>query len=272
MGKIAKSEDELKIELESQLELLRVLTDQYDKGDVVLGKSIATSLRVLLHDTDNSHSLLGQLGLKERKFFDTASPIVEDVPGETQRIGSFCGLVGIGVGTKDGQTYIPYLDETPGEKFGFVDFEEFWERTVFVDNHKNTFTRKEIVLAIANQDGGAHVDPKIDEKYKELAKQNSLGWKTSADGKIWNDSQGSELAAVRQIAHEILRTFVPNYPNKKMVTGGTGLIMGGMSLMFSKGANAIQKINSAPARNIKIGRNEKCPCGSGKKNKKCHGK
>lgn len=272
MSKVVKSEDEVKNELDSQLQLLRVLTDQYDKGDVIVGKSIATSIRVLVHDTDKSHSLLGQLGLKERKFLDSSSPVVEDVPGETQRVGSFCGLVGIGVGTSNEQTYIPYLDDAPGKQFGFVNFDEFWNRTIFVDKNKNVFTRKEIVLAIANQDGGAHSAPKIEEKYKELSRKNSLGWKTSSDGKIWNDPQGSELAAVRQIAHEVLRTFVSDYPNKKMVTGGTGLVMGGMSLVFSKGVDVVKKHTPLSSRDMKVGRNEKCPCASGQKYKRCHGK
>jgi hypothetical protein len=269
MNKVIKSEDELKEDFKLQLELLKVLADQYDKGDTIVGKSIATSIRVLVYDTDNSHSLLSQLCLKNRKFFDTASPVVEGVSGETQRIGSFCGLVGIGVGIKNKQSYIPYLDETPGDKFGFVDFNEYWNRNIFIDNNKNKFTRKDIVLAITNQDGGAHVDPKIDEKYKQLSRQNSLGWKTSVDGKIWDNSQGSELATVRQIAHELLHTFEPDYPYKKMVTGNTGMVIGGMSFLISKTTSHIPKLL---IKNRKIGVNEKCPCNSGLKYKKCHGK
>jgi hypothetical protein len=273
MNKIAKSKDELENDLASQLKLLCVLAEQYDKGDVIVGKSMATSIRILVHDTNNSHSLLGQLGLKNNNFLDTASPVIEDVPGKMQRVGSFCGLVGVSSGTKNGQTYVPYLDETPGGSFGFVSFDEFWNRTIFIDTNRNSFTRKEIVLAIAHQDGGAHVDPDIEEKYKELSRNNSLGWVTSSDGQIWSNSQGSELAAVRQIAHEILRSFMTGYPKKKMVTAGAGLIMGGINILLGGTTDVVQKIISTNnSRKGKVGRNEKCPCGSNEKYKRCHGK
>jgi hypothetical protein len=36
------------------------------------GERLAVSLRVLLHDTNTSHSLLGQLGKKNIKFVDAA--------------------------------------------------------------------------------------------------------------------------------------------------------------------------------------------------------
>ncbi len=270
MNKVFKSQEELKKELDSQFKLLKVLTEQYDKGDVIIGKSIATSIRVLVHDTDDSRSLLGQLNFKNRKFFDTACPDIFPVPGKIQRIGSFCGLVSIG-SVNNEQTYIPYLDEAPVKKFGFVNFDEFWNRIIFIDNNKNSFTRKEIVLAIANQDGGAHVDPKIEKKYKELSRENSLGWKASLDGKIWNDSCGSELAAVRQIAHELLRTFEIEYPYKKMVTGDAGFILGGMGFIISNTTD-VNSITDYLVNKKKIGPNKKCLCGSGQKYKKCHGK
>jgi uncharacterized protein YecA (UPF0149 family) len=67
---------------------------------------------------------------------------------------------------------------------------------------------------------------------------------------------------VRQVAHEVLRTLDPAYtpiqaPQK------SGIVIGGFELGFSHD-------RTAPSRG-KIGRNEPCPCGSGKKYKKCHG-
>lgn len=269
MTKIPQTKEDLNKQLQDQLNLLAVLADSYDAGNSVVAKSIATAVRVLVYDTQTSHSLLGQLGMKTRKFYDTSFPLESDVSTDMIRVGSFCGLVGIAVGTK--QTFIPYLDDVPAQSFGYVEFDEYWNRAIFVDQHNNSFTRKEIVLAVANQDGGAHVDPKIEEKYKQLARENALGWKTSTDGKIWNDSQGSELAAVRQIGHEILRTLVPKYPHKKMATSGDGIVIGGMGLWLGKTKEAAEKIISHD-KIPKVGRNEKCPCGSGLKYKKCHGK
>jgi len=220
---------------------------------------MATSLRVLLHDTQKSTSLLQQLSLKSNKFYDGCSDSGEEIQTENNiRVGSFCGLVGIGVGLKE--SFVPYLDEVPGNIFKEVLFDEYWNKIIFIDQGKNSLSRKDVILAIANQDGGAHVDPQIDDKYKKLARENALGWMASADGKEWTNMKGVELAAIRQIAHEILKTLIPNYKYKKITVTGNGLIMGGMGIW----------LGLQPKR--KIGRNEKCFCGSGKKYKKCHGK
>jgi len=264
MSKISQTKTELGKQLKDQLSLLTMLADSYDAGNNLVAKSIATSIRVLVHNTPKSHSLLDQLNLKNRKFFDTSLSVKGYNLPNTIRVSSFCGLVCISTHAGK-QFFIPYLDEIPKDTFKFVDFNDYWNRIIFVDNKNNRFSRKEIVLALSNQDGGAHVDPEIDEKYKKLSRENSLGWMGSADGKIWNKLEGPELAAVRQIGHEILRTFLPKYPYKKMVTSGSGLIIGGVGVWLETKSTESKK-------NVKVGRNEKCPCGSGLKYKKCHGK
>jgi hypothetical protein len=270
MGNIKQTEEELKKQLEDQLLLLKILAESYDSGDVVVAKSIATTVRLLVHDTKLSHSLLEQLNLKVNKFYDTSSEPQENNSQNEIRVGSFCGLVGIAVGGK--QTFIPYLDEVPDDKINYVDFKDYWDKIIFIDQNNVKFTRKEIILAVANQDGGAHVDPNIDEKYKKIARENSLGWITSNDGKIWNDCKGSELAAVRQIGHEILRTFLPSYPHKKMSAGENSIIMGGMGMWLGT-TNPPDKITKIDTPEFpKVGRNEKCPCGKDLKYKKCHGR
>ena len=269
MNKIPQTKEDLNNRLKDQLHLLTVLTNTYDAGNSVVAKSIATSIRVLVHDTQKSYSLLRQIEIKTRKFYDTSFLLEENDLSDMVRIGSFCGLVGITVGGS--QTYVPYLDDVPSNVFGYVDFDKYWNRIIFIDQNNNLFTRKEIVLAVANQDGGAHVAPKIEEKYKKLTQENTLGWKTSTDGKIWSDPQGSELAAIRQIGHEILRTLLPDYPYKKMVVSGNRFVMGGMGIWLGKKKETVRAISTYD-KTPKVGRNEKCPCGSGLKYKKCHGR
>ena len=267
MSKQPQSQKELLKQLNDQFELLKILSDSFDSGNRVVAKLMATTLRVLLHDTNSSYSLLKQLNLKCRKFFD--SSVDFEIGLHSQRVGSFCGLVGVSAGASE--TYIPYLDDSVGDIFGFADFDKYWNRVIFIDSKNTSYTRKDIVLAVANQDGGAHVDPEIDIKYRQLARENSLGYETSVDGKLWNKPDGAELAAVRQIVHEILRSFLPEYPNKKMVGTGNGIILGGMGVIFSKGADAVR--NFLTKKKIKkVGRNEKCPCGSNLKFKRCHGR
>ena len=54
-------------------------------------------------------------------------------------------------------------------------FEDWWNEIIF-DDTKNKFTRRDIITFVANQDGGAHVDDELHEKYAMLGKMNSLGW------------------------------------------------------------------------------------------------
>lgn len=176
MTKVQQTNDDLQKQLESQMKLLGALVDLYDQGQTVVAKSIASSIRVLLHNTDKSHSLLSQLGLETTNFFDSC--LVDGIPEDYEklkRLGSYAGLFGIGVGSEE-TTYVPYLDDIPGSKPKYAKYEDYWNRIVFSDKNNGTFTRKEIVLAVANKDGGSHVDPFLDKKYVDLAKNNSLGW------------------------------------------------------------------------------------------------
>src|SRR5947209_20532997 len=48
----------------------------FDAGRVVAALPLATAVRVLVHDTGGSHSVLGQLGIKAKlRYVNTAPPI-----------------------------------------------------------------------------------------------------------------------------------------------------------------------------------------------------
>lgn len=253
MAKIRQTPDELEQQFQDQLDLLENLAQIYDQGKIIAAKSMATTIRVLLHDTQKSASLLGQLNRKGISFFDTAEE-VSDPPG-TMRAGSFSALLGIAFGESTTKGYVPHFDSMPAR---MVDFDEYWNEVIFIDQKKAEFTRKDIILFVANQDGGSHVDPGLDEKYAELSRKNSLGWKMG-DDVSWVDLKGAELASIRQIAHELLKTYIPDYqfdPPKNIgpVVGGGGFVM-----HFAKPADDLPR------------RKGPCPCGSGKKYKRCCG-
>lgn len=45
-----------------------------------------------------------------------------------------------------------------------------------IQRHPQTlFFRKDFVLALANQEGGAHVDPQVKAAYDKIAHSNSMG-------------------------------------------------------------------------------------------------
>jgi hypothetical protein len=92
-----------------------------------------------------------------------------------------------------------------------IPFSEWWTETVFRTPEGLSLNRREMILTAANQDGGAHVDPALDETYASLAQDNALGWEAFAGptpGRPLDDPIGS---ALRQVAHEVLRTLRPGY-------------------------------------------------------------
>lgn len=244
MSKIKKDQKELEGDLNEQIELLEKSCDSFDSGVESEAKRIAHSIRLLLHDTKLSKSLLGQLN-KKTAFWDSAFKEEKN----SIRIGSYGGLLSI-----SGDEYIPNLDDAV--HWEFVDFNDYWNRVIFIDKNKKEFTRKDIVLFVANQDGGSHVDSDIDEDYFKLSRDNSMGWMVQkGESGGFKPVQGPELSAIRQIGHEVLKTLVPGYSKRIQIKEKNGIAL------------AMGEIYIKPFKNKKINRNDPCPCGSGKKYK-----
>lgn len=274
MAKVSRTTTELEQELDQQLTLLKVGAENYDKGTELVAKTMATTIRVLVHDTSASHSLLGQLGRKGGSFVDTATEMIHPTGISCSQSGLVMATMGPG-----GTGFKPHLEKLPqGGSGKLVTFDHWWNATVFRDQEGNTFTRRDLVLALANQDGGAHVDPQMDEKYHKLTRQNSLGWASQTQGEPWKPLTNPHYPAVRQIAHELLKSIDPGYrpPGLDKPTGGIGFAIAGVHIVPVAGDIAPSSGSPWPTprrvRPKKIGRNDPCFCGSGRKYKKCHGK
>jgi len=164
----------------------------------------------------------------------------------------------MGVGGKEHGYFAP-LDDTPLPHW--LDFDDWWSETIMVDDRRNQLSRRDLVLTAANQDGGAHVDPSLDERYARITKENSLAWVRQTPSGA-QPIPHAEKAALRQIGHELLRTFKPDY--RKTIKRNTGaIVMGAMT--FNSPAPPPTPVFPA------VGRNDPCPCGSRRKFKKCHG-
>lgn len=72
MSKVAVSRKKLEEHLNEQLEFLKRSAAAFDEGFTDEAKRLATVVRVLVHDTRTSHSLLNQLDIKNVDFHDTA--------------------------------------------------------------------------------------------------------------------------------------------------------------------------------------------------------
>ncbi len=263
---ITQTPEELENHLKDHTEFLLSSAESFDRGYKNEAKRLAVSLRVLLHDTRSSTSLLKQLSKKDGSYINTATPV------EEESASSHCALAMISATNYEAE-YIAPLDSAIIGASTWMPFEDWWNAIVFVDKKRQTISRKELVLKIANQDGGAHVDPSLDEKYAALSRQNTMGW-VKTDGVNETPLEGPEKAAIRQIAHEVLKTLIPGYAKKGPKSPNGGIIFGGEGIFINSTIEDVKRksrVTAYRSNQKKVGRNERCPCGSGKKYKECHG-
>jgi hypothetical protein len=200
----ARSHPELVAHLRAQLGFLRRSATAYDSGADDEAVRLAQALRVLLHDTTASRSLLRQLNAKDRlRFPDSASPI------RPRNLVTTPGLVGLEIGPQ-GARYHPFLDNGLPDHYGvFRPFEEWWTRPVTQVMDGRTLSRRTYVLVIADKEGGAHVDPESDPMYAALTRDNALGFEQEGpDGSRRPLDNNPAFACVRQIAWEAEQAIV----------------------------------------------------------------
>lgn len=174
----------------------------FDDGCDGEAKRLAVTLRVLLHDTQVSHSLLKQLEAKDKiRFLDTAEPIN---PGNLLSTSGF--LIMRMTQTNEGAVgeYIAPLGDGP-PRSRVTGFDEWW-KTPVMKLDATTWSREDFVLSLANQEGGGHVDPNLNESYQKLAKKNGLGWEIASGGKSEPLRGNAVSLAVRQITYEYAKT------------------------------------------------------------------
>ncbi len=194
-----RGETEVRRLVREQLGFLRVSAAVYDVGGEAEAKRLATSIRVLLHDTSRSISLLSQAGVKDAlEYVDTAA-----------RTGSLARMLPEGssivpTGLAGAERYRPLLGNLPPERLTRrLPFLGWWRTVVVRLTTGQMWTREDAVLVVADKEGGAHVDPDSHPTYAALV-DGGLGW-TRPDGR---PSDGDPaLAVVRQVAWELERTL-----------------------------------------------------------------
>jgi hypothetical protein len=208
------SHDELEQQLAEQVAIMRRTALAFDEGHEYEAKQLAARIRLLVHDVGGSHSLLGQLGLKNRMRFEDSTLRLLDLPPGAIVLHSGITITQMRLGGPNaGVAFAAPLDKLPPERLGPpVEFAQWWEPVILTDQEGNEFSRRSLVLALANQDGGAHVDPELRPGYAALVKENSLGKNGAGPGQEPRPLLNIALASVRQIAHELLRTFERELP------------------------------------------------------------
>lgn len=264
MANIARTQTDLDLLLQEQLEFLKLSCASFDNGFEGEIKRLAVSVRVLVHDTVASTSLLTLSNKKNVSFFDTSDPY------DDENLLNHSSLVQIHM-IAQGAKPKAHLDEDTQPTW--IGFYAWWNGIVLVDSRKNEFSRKDIVLYLANKEGGAHVDHQIDEKYHNLRTKNALGWVTVLiDGREIS-GEDHVPATMRQIAHELIKSLDSTYSCLHPIDAGTAMVVRGMSMVAGAHPPELGLPNLRKDRpkigGKKVGRNDPCPCGSGQKFKKC---
>jgi hypothetical protein len=260
---------DLAADLAEQRSFLRSSASAYDAGGEAEAKRLALTLRILLHETRTQKALLARMGVRDR------IPWTDTSHGEPPAGAIFfsAGLATMRVATGPGGsvTYQPYLAECDAERRqppqAFVDW---WKETIMRDSAGNAFSRSDLVVAVANQDGGAHIDDRLNHAYAALTRENSLGFTAMAGDE--NDAMGigfslggpstgpafansPALANIRQIAWEVEDSLVRH------------LVVGGDCIYVRSPICPLALATKSTA-----GRNDSCACESGQKHKYCFGR
>jgi hypothetical protein len=152
-----------------QLDFLQASCERFDSGHEHEAKRIALTLRVLLHDTSASQSLLTQLGIKNKtKFLDTDARLQPRPPGVQRSFptGWPLGLVYVEMGA--GVRYGPMLGTDPELFTSWRDFDDWWNHELVRSEDGDVWGRKRFVTGMAHSEGGAHVDPAPSRWWRSL--------------------------------------------------------------------------------------------------------
>lgn len=200
--------------LAEQVEWLTASAEDFDSGKLHEAKRLAVVIRTLVHDTRLSRSLLTQLQLKDRLvFLDTAGAV-----NRNNLLPLTPMLIFRMTMTEDGPTpsYEPILDNGPPPPGGYrgLGFDDWWTMMVLRDAAMEEYSRRDLVLFLANKVGGAHVDPSTQERLDALARSETVGFSVG-DGEIERRIEEDPiLPYVRQIAFELgevlrVRQWIP---------------------------------------------------------------
>ncbi|MFD2599208.1 hypothetical protein ACFSQ3_09610 [Sphingobacterium corticis] len=189
---------EIRQHLAELLEELTALCDMYDNGQEIVHRSIAMKLRVLFHHTPHSNSLIQQLGISDKLMISTCG---KKIPGNLFK--HYHGLASILADGEGKSLFVPGKLSSPRREV-FIKY--WWEEEVILsDDSGHDFFRKNIVLAIANKDGGGHVDPSLPLQYHDLKSGKTSGVIFNRDGVTYTSNP--IIASIRQVAQEVIVSF-----------------------------------------------------------------
>lgn len=215
MTKIPRSDADLILQLREQWSFLETSARLYDQGEYHEAKRLAATVRLFCHDTAASHALLAQLGvLKRLKFIDTNSmgettERFAEVPRD--RGVRYVTVFESGLAPAGGYPTGLVAPRGRATRYEPKNFKVWWNADALRDTPVSVLTRRDIVLMLANTDGGAHVDPVLEHRYDALSRNNGLGtfgYRTAEGVETVIDTNPA-LPIMRQMAFELMETLRP---------------------------------------------------------------
>ncbi len=215
--RIDRLPSEAKDQLTEYIEDLIDDADRYDHGELKKIKRSSVILRSLYYDTKFSHSLLKQIGDKEYIKMDSYS----NNKNENDVYYGNIFTASFEIRSKKKYLYTFLFHPTKEHPKRIIHFDN-WLNGNVITLANTQITRKEVIRIMANQDGGAHFDPKIDNVYSKL-QRGKIGWqydKMSKEASLFlfgtpDESPKSpehiENAIMRQIVHETITSLIRWY-------------------------------------------------------------
>jgi hypothetical protein len=155
--------------LNEQLRFIQRSCEAFDHGAEDEAIRIATSLRIIFHNTKMSVSLVAHLGLGSKKMLSSS-----------RGHGNWQDYLAhqLNLSSPEPIRMLPLL----GDQFKELSITDWWSNEPVFVHDTQKYSRQMIVLSAANKDGGAHVDDEL-EKYYEVLLQVSMPLVSS---ETWN--------------------------------------------------------------------------------------
>lgn len=240
-ARLPRSNTSVKEHLLWQLDFLDTSLERYDAGHEHEALRVAVALRILCHDATPppgskaraSNSLLTQAGYK---------PLLQVPDTARDHLGNPTdSLLVWELPPNHAPRLRAPVQRHDADTRGLLSFDEWWGGVAFAFGGVR-YTRKELVLAVANADGGAHVDSDLPVDYHRLAVSSGLYGATSTKGLVVRTPVWELL---RQIAYELqvaTHDAVPGgpVPREKVFgkDGPSGWILGIQAAVVSDAPDA----------------------------------
>lgn len=196
--KIRRSQSEYYDAFIEQLNFLRSAAELYDNGNRSAIKMATPQLRTLFYKQSYGDILIDLISeINKNQFLSTCKFSDKTVLYGGSVTNAFV----------DGKyVYLPACYEKGLEVGHYISFEHWWNGRILIASDAS-FTREELVKFIVNNDGGAHIDPKLNEKYYNLKNDIYSLQATNARGMPGIPFKELHLALLRQLVHEALMSF-----------------------------------------------------------------